>query len=126
MDLYGNNFRMMTKELQSSHADLMIKVNEDEDTDYGKALEGTCEIMLYEKRNNKMTKRTLKLTRNPFGYTKFPIGCRSLLIGDKLYITGGKDEHREYGNVLIYDRKSKEIYKDGNVIKFTPINKEEV
>ena len=109
MDLYGNNFRMMTKELQSSHADLMIKVNEDEDTDYGKALEGTCEIMLYEKRNNKMTKRTLKLTRNPFGYTKFPIGCRSLLIGDKLYITGGKDEHREYGNVLIYDRKKNTI-----------------
>lgn len=109
MDLYGNNFRMMTKELQSSHADLMIKVNEDEENDYGKAIEGTNEITLYDKKTNKLTKRTLKLTRNPFGYTKFPIGCRSILIGDKLYITGGRDEHREYGNVLIYDRKKNTI-----------------
>ena len=35
---------MATKELQSSHADLMIKVNEDEEMDYGKAIEGTNEI----------------------------------------------------------------------------------
>ena len=56
-----------------------------------------------------MIKKTLALTKNPFGYTKFPIGCRSILIGNKLYITGGRDEYREFGNVLIYDRKTEKI-----------------
>jgi hypothetical protein len=97
---------MDTKELQSSHADLMIKINEDEEVDFGKALEGTNEIMIYEKKTQRMFKKALKLTKNPHGYTKFPIGCRSLLLGDKLYITGGKDESQEYRNVLIYDRKT--------------------
>ena len=50
--------------------------------DFGKAIEGTYEIQIYEKKNNKMTRIPIKLTKNPFGYTKFPIGCRSLLIGD--------------------------------------------
>ena len=50
-----------------------------------------------------MTKYRLQLAKNPYGYTKFPIGCRCLLLGTKLYITGGKDEYKEYGNVLIYD-----------------------
>ena len=111
MDLYGKHFKLSTKELQSSHADLMIKVNEDDndDCDYGKAIEGTNEISLYEKKTNKITKRQLKLTKNPFGYTKFPIGCRSLLIGDKLYITGGKDEQGEFGVVLVYNRKKKTL-----------------
>ena len=114
LDLYNKNFRAQTKELQSSHADLLIKPNnstsmndDDDDTecDFGKAIEGTNEVMLYEKRTNKLTKRKLNLTKNPFGYTRFPIGCRSLLIGDKLYITGGRDENQTYANVLIYDRK---------------------
>ena len=114
LDLYNKNFRAQTKELQSSHADLLIKpnnstsLNDDDDeneSDFGKAIEGTNEVMLYEKRTNKLTKRKLNLNKNPFGYTKFPIGCRSLLIGDKLYITGGRDENHIYGNVLIYDRK---------------------
>ena len=44
LDLYGKNFRIVSKELQSSHADLKIEVNEDEKTEeeenYGKAIEG--------------------------------------------------------------------------------------
>ena len=96
---------MVTKELQSSHADLMIKVSDEEEIDFGKAIEGTNEIQIYEKKNNKMLRIPVKLTRNPFGYTKFPIGCRSLLIGDKLYISGGRDETNEYVNILIYERK---------------------
>lgn len=105
-DLYGKYFKMETKELQSSHADLMIKVNEDEEADFGKVIEGTNEIMIYEKATRKLYKKKVKLTKNPFGYTHFPIGCRTLLIGDKLYITGGKDEVQEYKNVIIYDRKT--------------------
>ena len=77
--------------------------------DFGKAIEGTNEIQIYEKKNNKMTRIPIKLTKNPFGYTKFPIGCRSLLIGDKLYISGGRDETNEYANVLIYERKRNKI-----------------
>jgi hypothetical protein len=71
--------------------------------------QGTNEIQIYEKKNNKMLRIPVKLTRNPFGYTKFPIGCRSLLIGDKLYISGGRDETNEYANVLIYERKKNKI-----------------
>ena len=110
LDLYDKNFKTISKELQSSHADLLIKINEDEeDNDIGKVIEGTNEIQIYEKKNNKMYKVPVKLTKNPFGYTKFPIGCRCLLIGDKLYISGGRDEYNEYPNVLIFDRKTKSI-----------------
>ena len=109
LDVYEKNFKMVTKELQSSHADLMIKVSDEEEIDFGKAIEGTNEIQIYEKKNNKMLRIPVKLTRNPFGYTKFPIGCRSLLIGDKLYISGGRDETNEYANVLIYERKKNKI-----------------
>ena len=109
LDVYEKNFKITTKELKSSHADLIIKINEDEEMDFGKAIEGTNEIQIYEKKNNKMTRIPIKLTKNPFGYTKFPIGCRSLLIGDKLYISGGRDETDEYANVLIYERKRNKI-----------------
>lgn len=106
LDLYDKNFKITTKELQSSHADLLIKVNEDEEQDYGRPIEGTNEIVIYQKNPHKLLKKSLKLTKNPYGYTKFPIGCRSLLIGDKLYISGGKNETHKYGNVIIYDRKT--------------------
>ncbi len=110
LDLYEKNFKVVSKELQSSHADLLIKVNEDEEeNDIGKVIEGTNEVQIYEKKNNKMYKIPVKLTKNPYGYTKFPIGCRCLLIGDKLYISGGRDEYNEYPNVLIFDRKTKSI-----------------
>jgi len=110
LDLYEKNFKVISKELQSSHADLLIKVNEDEEeNDIGKVIEGTNEVQIYEKKNNKMYKIPVKLTKNPYGYTKFPIGCRCLLIGDKLYISGGRDEYNEYPNVLIFDRKTKVI-----------------
>ena len=110
LDLYDKNFKIMSKELQSSHADLLIKVNEDEEeNDIGKVIEGTNEIQIYEKKISKMYKIPVKLTKNPFGYTKFPIGCRCLLIGDKLYISGGRDEYNEYPNVLIFDRRTKNI-----------------
>ena len=111
-ELYDQNFKTLSKELQSSHADLQIKRNEndeEDDNDKGKVIEGTNEIQIYEKNNKKMVKYYIKLTKNPLGYTKFPIGCRSLLIGDKLYISGGRDEYNEYPNVLIFDRKTQNI-----------------
>lgn len=109
IDLYGNYFRMMTKELQSSHADLMIKIEEEEETDFAKINEGTNILTIYDKKNNKLTKKKIPLTKNPYGYTVFPIGCRCLMIGDKIYITGGKDEKGVYANVLVYDRKTDKL-----------------
>jgi hypothetical protein len=112
LECYEKNFKQDTKELQSSHADLMIKKNEDEDDslkDFGKAIENTNMVMFYYRKNRQMIKNFIELTRNPIGYTKFPIGCRSLLIGDKLYITGGEDETQIYKNVLIYDRVNNKI-----------------
>ena len=112
LECYEKNFKQDTKELQSSHADLIIKKNEDEDDslkDFGKAIENTNMIMFYYRKNRQMIKNFIELTRNPIGYTKFPIGCRSLLIGDKLYITGGEDETQIYKNVLIYDRVNNKI-----------------
>ena len=105
-DLYDNYFKMMTKELQSSHADLKIKINEEDESDVAKVIEGTNQIYIYDKKSQKMIRKNLKLTKNPFGYTKFPYGCRSILIGDKFYITGGKTESQEFPNVIIYDRKT--------------------
>ena len=105
-DLYDNYFKMITKELQSSHADLKIKINEEDENDIGKVIEGTNQIYIYDKKTQKMIRKNLKLTKNPFGYTKFPYGCRSLLIGDKFYITGGRTETQEFPNVIIYDRKT--------------------
>ena len=112
LECYEKNFKQDSKELQSSHADLRIKKNEDEEDspkDYGKAIENTNIIMFYDRKNRQITKTIVELTRNPFGYTKFPIGCRSLLIGDKLYISGGEDETQIYKNVLIYDRITNKI-----------------
>ena len=108
-DLYDQYFRIPTIELQSSHADLKLKTSEDEEGDYAKVIEGTNQIMIYDKKLNKMTKKKLKLLKNPHGYTKFPLGCRSVLVGEKLYITGGKDEYKQYPNCIIYDRKTDQI-----------------
>ena len=109
-DLYDKNFKVLSKELQSSHADLQIKKkdneNDEDENDIGKIIEGTNEIQIYEKRNKKMLKYYVKLSKNPFGYNKFPIGCRSILIGDKLYISGGRDEFNDFPNVLIFDRRT--------------------
>ena len=113
IDLYDKNFKIISKELQSSHADLQIKKkdseSDDEENDIAKVIEGTNEIQIYEKKNKKMIKFYVKLNKNPFGYTKFPFGCRSILIGDKLYISGGRDEYSEYPNVLIFDRKTQNL-----------------
>ena len=109
IDLYGAFFRMTTKELQSSHADLMIKVDQDEETDTVKINEGTNVLVIYDKKNNKLTKKRIPLTKNPYGYTVFPTGCRCIMLGDKIYITGGKDEKKTYANVLIYDRKTDKL-----------------
>jgi hypothetical protein len=108
-DIYDQYFRIPTIELQSSHADLKLKVTEEDDTNIAKVIEGTDKIMIYDKKANKLTKKKVNLQKNPHGYTKFPLGCRSVLIGDKLYITGGKDEYKEYPNALIYDRKTEKI-----------------
>ena len=105
-ELYDNYFKMTTKELQSSHADLKIKINEEDEADVAKVIEGTNQIYIYDKKTQKMIRKNLKLTKNPFGYTKFPYGCRSILIGDKFYITGGRTETQEFPNVIIYDRKT--------------------
>ena len=115
-DVYDQYFRIPTIELQSSHADLKFKGSEtgtgngEEDvTNVCKVIEGTNQIMIYDKKQKKIIKKKLKLVKNPHGYTKFPLGCRSILVGEKLYITGGKDEFMEYPNCLIYDRKSEKI-----------------
>ena len=108
-DLYDQYFRIPTIELQSSHADLKLKNAEEEDQNYAKVLEGTNQIMIYDKKLNKIIKKKLKLIKNPHGYTKFPHGCRCVLVGEKLYITGGKDEYKEYPNCIIYDRKTEQI-----------------
>ena len=109
-DIYDQYFRIPTIELQSSHADLKIKKDEDVDEmNVAKVIEGTDRIMIYDKKACKLTKKKVNLQKNPHGYIKFPLGCRSVLVGDKLYITGGKDEYREYPNSLIYDRKTEKI-----------------
>ena len=115
-DLYDQYFRIPTIELQSSHADLKLKASTD---NYGnkeeevkntcKVIEGSNQIMIYDKKLKKIIKKKLNLKKNPHGYTKFPLGCRSILVGEKLYITGGKDEFREYPNCLIYDKKTEQI-----------------
>ena len=109
-DIYDQYFRIPTIELQSSHADLKLKKDEDVDEmNVAKVIEGTDRIMIYDKKACKLTKKKVNLQKNPHGYIKFPLGCRSVLVGDKLYITGGKDEYREYPNALIYDRKTEKI-----------------
>ena len=113
-DLYDQYFRIPTIELQSSHADLKFKGTEvgngeDDVTNVCKIIEGTNQIMIYDKKQKKIIKKKLKLMKNPHGYTKFPLGCRSILVGEKLYITGGKDEFMEYPNCLIYDKKTEKI-----------------
>ena len=108
-DLYDQYFRIPTIELQSSHADLKLKSSEEEEKNYAKVLEGTNQIMIYDKKLNKIIKKKLKLLKNPHGYTKFPHGCRCVLVGEKLYITGGKDESKQYPNCIIYDTKTEQI-----------------
>ena len=110
-DIYDQYFRIPTIELQSSHADLKLKAADEEsdDSNIAKVIEGTDKIMIYDKKACKLTKKKVNLQKNPHGYTKFPLGCRSVLVGDKLYITGGKDEYKEYPNSLIYDRKTEKI-----------------
>ena len=102
---------MAVKDLQSSHADLKIKLNEEEEEEFdtAKIIEGTNQVYIYDKKLQKMTRKILKLAKNPYGYTKFPYGCRSILLGDKLYITGGRTETQEFPNVLIYDRKTDKL-----------------
>lgn len=110
IEVYDNYFKAVSKELQSSHADLMIKAdNEEEDADTVKVLEGTNTIVIYDRKNNKITKKKVPLANNPFGYTTFPVGCRCILIGDKVYITGGKDEKEQFKNVLIYDKRTETL-----------------
>ena len=108
-DLYDNYFKMITKELQSSHADLKIKITDEDESDVAKVIEGTNQIYIYDKKAQKMIRKNLKLSKNPFGYNKFPYGCRALLIGDKFYITGGRTETQEFANVIIYDRKTESL-----------------
>ena len=110
-DIYDTYFRVPTIELQSSHADLKVKSSDEEpeNIDIAKVIEGTNQIMIYDKKAHKLIKKNIKLTKNPHGYKTFPLGCRSLLIGDKLYITGGKDEIKEYAICIIYDRKTEKI-----------------
>ena len=108
-DLYDQYFRIPTIELQSSHADLKLKTPEEEEKNYAKVIEGTNQIMIFDKKLNKIMKKKLKLQKNPHGYTKFPLGCRWVLVGEKLYITGGKDESKQYQNCIIYDSKTGQI-----------------
>ena len=108
-DIYDQYFRIPTIELQSSHADLKLKVAEEDEANIARVIENTNEIKIFDKKACRLTKKKVNLKKNPHGYTKFPLGCRSVLVGDKLYITGGKDEYKEYANALIYDRKTEKI-----------------
>ena len=108
-DLYDQYFRIPTIELQSSHADLKLKTPEEEEANYAKIKERSNQLSIYDKKLHKIIKKTLKLLKNPHGYTKFPNGCRCVLVGEKLYITGGKDEYKEYPNCIIYDTKTEQI-----------------
>ncbi|MCQ2817011.1 MAG: hypothetical protein MJ252_07075 [archaeon] len=111
IDLYGEFFKMETKELQSSHADLMIRMDpeKDEESDYARVVEGTNTLIIYQKKVNRLIKKKIPLSRNPYGYTVFPTGCRCILIGKRVYITGGVDEKGEYPNVLIYDLETEKL-----------------
>ena len=112
IDTYDQYFRMPTIELQSSHADLKIysdKGKEEEESNFAKVIEGTDKVMIYDKKTGKLIKKQINLQKNPHGYTKFPLGCRWVFVSDKLYITGGKDEYREYPNCLIYDINTEKI-----------------
>ncbi|MCQ2819153.1 MAG: hypothetical protein MJ252_17965 [archaeon] len=108
-DLYGKYFKAITKELQSSHADLMIKVEDEEERDYARVIEGTNTLIIYETMTNKLNKKRLNLTINPIGYNIFPVGCRCLLLNKKVYISGGKDEKEDFPNVLIYDSERNKL-----------------
>jgi len=108
-DLYDQYFRIPTIELQSSHADLKLKKNEEEEQNYAKINENSNQVNIYDKKLNKIIKKKIKLLKNPHGYTKFPNGCRSVLVGEKLYITGGKDEYKQYPNSIIYDTKTEQV-----------------
>jgi hypothetical protein len=110
LSLYKKNFKKETVELQSSHEDLKIKHNADDNNeDYAKIIENTNTILIFYKKTNKLIKRKINLQINPHGYNTFPIGCRSLLLGDKVYISGGKSNIRLFSNVLIYDIKKDKI-----------------
>jgi WD40 repeat protein len=108
-DLYDQYFRIPKIELQSSHADLKLKKNEEEEQNYAKINENSNQVNIYDKKLNKIIKKKIKLLKNPHGYTKFPNGCRSVLVGEKLYITGGKDEYKQYPNSIIYDTKTEQV-----------------
>ena len=56
-DLYDNYFKMITKELQSSHADLKIKITDEDESDVAKVIEGTNQIYIYDKKAQKMKKK---------------------------------------------------------------------
>ena len=112
IDTYDQYFRMPTIELQSSHADLKIysdKGKEEEESNFAKVIEGTDKIMIFDKKTCKLIKKRINLQKNPHGYIKFPLGCRWVFVNDKLYITGGKDQYREYPNCLIYDITTEKI-----------------
>ena len=69
-DLYDQYFRVPTIELQSSHADLKLKASDEpEEMNYAKVIEGKNQIMIYDKKLNKISKKTLKLMKNPHGYS---------------------------------------------------------
>ena len=113
IDTYDQYFRMPTIELQSSHADLKIysdkEKDKEEESNFAKVIEGTDKVMIYDKKTCKLIKKQINLQKNPHGYTKFPLGCRWVFVNDKLYITGGKDQYREYPNCLIYDITTEKI-----------------
>ena len=110
MELYEKNFKASTKELQSSHADLMIQKEDDGQLkDFAKAIENTNLIYVYNRKERTGRKIKVDLKKNPIGYTKFPTGVRCLLLGDNVYITGGVDQTGLHANVLIFNIKKERI-----------------
>jgi hypothetical protein len=73
-DLYDQYFRIPTIELQSSHADLKIKDNEEEEKNYAKVIEGTNQIMIFDKKMNKIIKKKIKIIKKSAWIYQIPVG----------------------------------------------------
>jgi hypothetical protein len=80
-DLYDQYFRIPTIELQSSHADLKLKsstdnnnLTEEEKKNTCKVVEGSNQIMIYDKKLKKIIKKKIKFKKEPSWIHQIPFG----------------------------------------------------
>lgn len=76
-----------------------------------KIIEGTDELLLFDKENAKMNKIKLPFDKKKHLINCFLPGCRSVLQNDFLYITGGKDSLEEKKAFLAYNIKENKLIK---------------